>query len=245
MPMQYTTHRNVMYRALVATLLLAACQHPVPQPAPPPVAAPAAPAAAPAPPPVSRAAVIDEARLDALLEQGDEAFAAGRLLTPIDDCAYDYYRAALQVAPNHPAALHGLGRIADRYLSLADQAAQRGQFATAQSMLERARIVDPNRADIATTAATIARREQADTRHVVLDGAQLAQRAAALATRLRQLGSDAKTTNAWVVIRAGSDADGRWIYQQLARGEGTARIRAELTIGAPPAVDLMHFKEEE
>ena len=243
MPMPYTARRNVTYHALAAALLLSGCQQPAPSPAEPPVApAPAAPE--PAAPPPSTAPAIDEARLDALLEQGDEAFAAGRLLTPIDDCAYDYYRAALQVAPNHPAALHGLGRIADRYLSLADQAAQRGQFATAQSMLERARIVDPNRTDIAATAATIARREQAETRHVVLDGRQLAQRAAALGERLRQIGGEAKATDAWVVIRAGNDADGRWIYQQLARGDGTTRIRAELTIGAPPAVDLMHFQED-
>jgi tetratricopeptide (TPR) repeat protein len=232
-----------MCGAIASTLLLCACQH---APPPPPVAPPPEPgSAATTPARVTAAPVIDEERLDALLEQGDEAFAAGRLLTPIDDCAYDYYRAALRVAPNHPAALHGLGRIADRYLSLAEQAAQRGQFATAQSMLERARIADPNRPGIADTAAMIGRRERADTHHVGLDPAQLAQRAAALAERLRQLGSQAKTGNAWVVIRAGSDADGRWIYQQLARGKGETRIRAELTIGAPPAVDLLHFKEDE
>jgi tetratricopeptide (TPR) repeat protein len=230
-----------MRSAIAGVLLLAGCQQPALQPAAPP----AAPAVAePQPAPVAAPAAIDEERLDALLEQGDEALVAGRLLTPIDDCAYDYYRAALQVAPNHPAALHGLGRIADRYLNLAEQAAQRGQFATAQSMLERARIADPGRPDIAETAATIARREQADTRHVGLDAVQLSHRAASLAAQLQRLGSAAKAANAWVVIRAGNDADGRWIYQQLARGEGKTRIRAELTIGAPPAVDLLHFKED-
>jgi tetratricopeptide (TPR) repeat protein len=241
MPIQPALPRIVIHGALLAALL--GCQQLPPQPVEPPQLPPpehATPVVAPAPTPT-----VDEARLDALLERGDAAFAEGRLLTPIDDCAYDYYRAALQVAPNHPAALHGLGRIADRYLSLAEQAAQRGQFATAQSMLERARIADPDRPGIAETAATIARRERAHTRHVGVDASQLAQRATALADRLQQLGSDAKAHNAWVVIRSGSDADGRWIYQQLARGRGDRRIRAELIIGTPPAIDLLQFQEEQ
>lgn len=232
--------RNVM-RSAVALLLLAACHQPAPRPAaaaaatrPPPATAPAAP----------RAPTIDEDRLDALLEEGDEAFKAGRLLTPIDDCAYDYYREALKVAPNHPAALHGLGRIADRYLSLAEQAAQRGRFATAQSMLARARIVDPNRDGISETAAMIARRQHADTRRITLDAGELRSRSSELAERLRRLGTTAKADDAWVIIRAGNDADGRWIYQQLARGDGNRRIRAELTTGIPPAVELLQFKED-
>jgi tetratricopeptide (TPR) repeat protein len=232
--------RNVI-RSAVALLLLAACHQPAPRPAAASAPAPApAPAVAPAAP---RAPAIDEDRLDGLLEAGDAAFKAGRLLTPIDNCAYDYYREALKVAPNHPAALHGLGRIADRYLSLAEQAAQRGQFATAKSMLERARIVDPDRDGISETAALIERREQADSRRVGLDAAELRSRSSALAERLRRLGTTAKASDAWVVIRAGNDADGRWIYQQLARGDGETRIRAELTTGSPPAVELLQFKE--
>jgi hypothetical protein len=241
MSMMPAAPRNVM-RSAVALLLLAACHQPAPRPAtaaaatppPPPKTAPAAP----------RVPAIDEDRLDALLEEGDEAFKAGRLLTPIDDCAYDYYREALKVAPNHPAALHGLGRIADRYLSLAEQAAQRGRFATAQSMLARARIVDPNRAGISETAAMIVRRQQADTRRITLDAGELKSRSSELAERLRRLGTTAKADDAWVVIRAGTDADGRWIYQQLARGDGETRIRAELTTGSPPAVELLQFKED-
>jgi tetratricopeptide (TPR) repeat protein len=241
MSMMSAAPRNVM-RSAVALLLLAACHQPTPRPAAAPATTPPpVPRTAPAAP---RVPAIDEDRLDALLEAGDAAFKAGRLLTPIDDCAYDYYREALKVAPNHPAALHGLGRIADRYLSLAEQAAQRGQFATAQSMLARARIVDPNRDGIAETAAMIARRQQADTRRVGLDAGELRSRSSELAEHLRRLGTTAKTTAAWVVIRAASDADGRWIYQQLARGDGETRIRAELTTGTPPAVELLQFKED-
>jgi anti-anti-sigma regulatory factor len=208
--------RNVMRRAigcaaLVLLVVPSGCRSPPPAPEEP-VAVPA-----PMPAPMPSAPPIDEDRLDLLLEQGDRAFKAERLLTPIDDCAYDYYRAALLVAPDHPAALHGLERVADRYIGLAEQAAERGQFDTARSMLERARIVDAQRPGIAETEALIELRKSAKRQHVVLDAQQLAAHDAAIAAQLKQLGAKAKAEDAWVIIRARNDAEGRWIYQQLAQ----------------------------
>ena len=46
------------------------------------------------------------------------------------------------------------------------------------------------------------------------------------------------------MIRARSDAEGRWIYQQMADSPGDRRIRAELTLGAPPGVDLLQLNAE-
>ena len=43
------------------------------------------------------------------------------------------------------------------------------------------------------------------------------------------------------MIRARNDAEGRWIYQQMADAPGDRRIRAELTFGAPPGVDLLQL----
>jgi hypothetical protein len=232
--------RNVMRCAVGAAMLAAlpvlnACHGPAPavQETPPTAAAVPAPAS-PAPP-------IDTDRLDLLLEQGDRALAAGRLLTPIDECAYDYYRQALVAAPNHPAALHGLERVADRYIGMAEQAAERGQFDTAKTMLKHARYVDPDRPGIAEVEATIELRSNAKRRHVAIDAAQLSEREAGLAEELKTLGAQAKAQDAWVIIRARNDAEGRWIYQQLAAASGEKRIRAELTIGAPPAVDLLQL----
>jgi hypothetical protein len=145
MPKFPTLFGNVMrcaiiFAALALLLVPSACRSPAQT-----VEAPQTSAAPPPSPPIPTGPPIDEDRLDLLLEQGDRAFADERLLTPIDDCAYDYFRAALVVAPDHPAALHGLERVADRYLGLAAQAAERGQFDTARSMLQRARIVDAQR----------------------------------------------------------------------------------------------------
>ncbi len=235
--------RFVLRQAFVGAALvggLMACQStPVPDLiAAPPTPPAAAPPARVVPPPTP---TIDEDRLDLLLDEGDRALAEERLLTPIDDCAYDYYRAALLVAPDHPAALHGLGRVADRYISLGDQAAQRGQYAVARSMLERARIVDAARPGIAETEAVIELRSSARRQATPLDTAQLSQHDPALAQQLRALGARAKEADAWVVIRARNDAEGRWIYQQMATGHGERRIRAELTLGSPPRVELLEI----
>jgi len=41
------------------------------------------------------------------------------------------------------------------------------------------------------------------------------------------------------MIRAGSDADGRWMYEQLNDGPGQRRIRGEIEIGLPPQVRVL------
>jgi len=235
--------RNVIRRALrgvglVALIALYACVNPAPERAPTPAPAPPAQAEPPPVPPPR----IDMDRLDALLEQGDRALKDGRLLTPIDSCAYDYYREALKVAPNHPAALHGLERVAERYVAMAEQAAEKGQFDTARKMLDRARIADPDLDSIDATEAQIKMRSTAQRQHASLDVDQLSAHSGELAAHLKTLGAQAKAQDSWVVIRARNDAEGRWIYQQMADSPGERRIRAELTLGSPPGVDLLQLK---
>jgi hypothetical protein len=220
--------------AIAVFALLIGCSTSAPLPPPSPPASP--PPEAPTPP---KPTPVDLDKLDALLEKGDRAYKDGRLLTPIDDCAYDFYHEALVVAPNHPAALHGLERIAERYVAMAEQAASREQYAKARQMLGRARIVDPDLDSIATMQAQIEMRSRAERQRSSVDAAQLAARSEDLSTQLKLLGSRAKAQDAWVTIRAPTDADGRWIYQQMAAGTGDRRIRAELTLGSPPAVDLL------
>ncbi len=237
--------RNVMHcaqRFLGGALLVGvcACAAPTPVPTPEPPAAAPAPVAAPAIALAQIVPQVDIDRLDALLEQGDDAMKAGRLLTPIDDCAYDYYRAALALAPDHPAAQHGLQRLAERFVGMAEQAAERGQFDTARSLLERAEIVSPQLDSIATARALIELRSSAERSRIALDPEQLSAHAADLAARLKSLGAKAKADDAWVIIRARNDAEGRWIYQQMASAPGNRRIRAELTLGAP-GIELLQL----
>ncbi len=148
------------------------------------------------------------------------------------------------VAPDHPAALHGLQRIAERYVSMAEQAAEKGQYDTARKWLDHARLVDPDLDSIAATETQIKVRSTAQRDHTTLDVEQLSTHGAELSGQLKTLGAKAKARDAWVVIRARNDAEGRWIYQQMADSPGDRRIRAELTLGAPPSVDLMQLNAE-
>jgi hypothetical protein len=186
----------------------------------------------------------DADRLDALLEEGDRALKGNRLLTPIDDCAYDFYRDALVVAPDHPAALHGLQRVAERYVAMAEQAAEKGQYDTARKMLRNARFVDPELDSIGAAESQIKMRSTAQRERTALDAERLTARNPELSNQLRALGAEAKARDAWVVIRARNDAEGRWIYQQMADAPGDRRIRAELTLGSPPGVDLLQLNAE-
>lgn len=232
---------SVIHRSLVAltTLMLTVggCTSVPPKPAP---ALPAEPQPAPAPPaaPVAEPA-IDWDRLDELLTKGDDALKEDRLLTPIDDCAYDYYQQALQVAPDHPAARHGLDRIVDRYIALASEATQRGQHDRAQNILERAKFINAEHQGIAMAEAQLRLFADANRVRVPLDGAELAARSQSLSDQLAALGVRAKAEGTWVVIIARNDAEGRWIYQQLRRAPGERRMRAELILGAPPRIELV------
>ncbi len=223
-------------------LLLGACTTPAPAPAPVPEPIPT-PVAAPPPAP-AKMSVADADRLDALLEKGDRALKDNRLLTPIDNCAYDFYRDALKVAPGHPAALHGLQRIAERYVAMAEQSAEKGQYAVARKWLDHARLVDPDLDSIANAETQIQVRSTAQRDHTSLDAEQLTSRSPALSSVLKTLGAKAKARDAWVVIRARNDAEGRWIYQQMADSPGDRRIRAELTLASPPGVDLLQLNAE-
>ena len=60
------------------------------------------PVAPPTPP-------IDYRRLNSLLDSGLYALDDDRLTTPIDDCAYDYFKAALALVPLAEGALRNVG----------------------------------------------------------------------------------------------------------------------------------------
>lgn len=225
---------------LVALLSLTGCttpdvtERPPPPPPSTPITSPSPPEAPPAP--------IDLDRLDELLTLGDEALREDRLLTPVDRSAYDYYSQALDVAPDHPAALAGLNKLVDRYLGLAAEAAQRGRYDRARNLLERARFVNAKHEGIALAEAQIDLFEGARRETINLDGGALAARSRDLAATLAGLGGKAKAPGAWVTITARSDAEGRWIYQQLRRAPGDTRIRAELVIGGTPSVQIYEFR---
>ena len=202
-----------------------------------PTAPPPVPPPAPPPPPPA----LDVAAVNALLERGRQAFKEDRLTLPAQGSAAQLYRQALQLDPGNKAALRGLEQIVERYVKLALDALNRQQFQRARSLLERARQVDAAHPAIAPTEHQARLLETAERRRLRLDAAGLAARSQEVAGALQALGAQAKQSSCLAIIRASSDAQGRWIYAQLNRGAGTHRVRAQLEVAAPASVELVCF----
>ena len=217
----------------VVVLLIGACSapspsQPQPPPDPPPVIDPE-----PAPDPAESEEFLQ------LIDAAERALADERLLTPEDDSAYRHYQRAMAIAPDHPAPGLGFERIVERFLHLAQLAIGRGQWARARSMIGRAAIVDAGHASIAPLRQQVGLLANAERLTLRLDRTALGERSAGIAAELAEFGTKARQANARVAIRAPSDADARWIYQQLSRSPGERRIRGEIEIGLPPQVTIL------
>jgi hypothetical protein len=183
----------------------------------------------------------DEEAVAVLLEAAAEAFENDRLITPHGDNAHDRLLAVLALDPDNPQATEGLERIVERFLEFASRAAERSHFARARSMLDRARMVQRDHPEIQPLAQRVTLLAEAKRIRIELDRRAVAARDASASARLRNIGTRAKMPNTRVTIVARSDAEGRWMYQQMREAPGERRIRAELTIGSPPSVELIEL----
>lgn len=236
MSWRHTVRVGRPLRWLPIMAVLAACVAPPPE-------RPESPSAPVEPPPVETPSdptpAYDEDALYALLDAADAALAEDRLLTPEQDNAYHYFREALAMAPDHPLARRGFERIVESYLALASRAIERERWASARSMLDRAGIVDGDHLGIAALRRQVELLANARRESVPLVQSAVRGRSPGTATQLKRLGRKARQANTRVTIRAASDADGRWIYEQMNKAPGERRIRASLQIGAPPKVTVL------
>ena len=220
----------VRWAGLLVFGVLASCAAPPEREPESPPAVPQAEDAAP---------TYDPARLDELLQAAERALAEDRLLTPQSDNAYQHFQDALALEPDLPEARLGFERIVERYLALANRAIERERWASARSMLDRAAVVD--RAHLGISALRRQVELLANARREVLRLVQsdVRARTGGVAARLAAFGEHGRQENTRVIIRAASDADGRWIYEQMRNAPGSRRIRASLQIGAPPQVTVL------
>jgi hypothetical protein len=218
--------------SLVAALALAGCTTPAPAP-PAPVAAPV-PAAPPPPAPQSPAA-------RQLLQRAEAQIAANLLTSPPGDNALETLAQALALEPTQPdtqrAVFRGRERIAESYLALAEKALQRRERVQAERLLERAAEVDPAHLGLPAMRERLRLAQRERVRSVPLAGQDLAARSEPLRQVLVGLGREAKAGRGFVLIRARSDAEGRWIYDQLNRAPG-GRLRAEIRRAGSPGLEI-------
>ncbi len=176
--------------------------------------------------------------IDQLLTLAEQALQKQRLTTPVDDNAYLRYLQVLARDPKNPYALAGIARIVETYISWAVDAMDRDLYTRAANMLTKAGSVDedhPALKPLWTRLETAREREKSLIR---ISQNDLQQRTSALAEQLGDIAAGAGP-NVIVKIRAPSDADARWIYQQLNAGT-ESRLRATISTGLAPSVQLSH-----
>jgi len=126
------------------------------------------------------AAARSEQQVDDVLSRAAERFDAGDLLSPANDNARYYYRLVLDSEPNNSAALQGLKAVAAALVLRARNEVDAGRYDAAAALLDDARALDPNSADLAASSqALIQARESAERDRRAAAAAEEARQAAA------------------------------------------------------------------
>jgi hypothetical protein len=195
-------------------------------------------------PDVPRQTISDEEsalqrEVEWLLDEALLAFRANRLTTPLNDNAYYRYLRVMSLDPDNAEAKQGITDIVEKYLDWAMQNAVDGRFRQATNYLNKARSVDETHPNIVAVERYIDEHQSSEklSYPLALDG--LKERAAWLAEQITEIGRAASHNNAFVVIVARNDAEGRWIYQQLNKASAD-RIRARIELGRRPAIHMRY-----
>ncbi|MEM8768343.1 MAG: hypothetical protein AAGE43_12910, partial [Pseudomonadota bacterium] len=110
-----------------------------------------------APAPAAPAAVSE---LDTWVQFAEEAYAAGRIVSPVADNALYYFEKALEEAPDHAAAQNGMERVLRHLVSGAESAIFQGDWQSGRSYAERLKEIRPNDPRAADLLTRINRFEQ-------------------------------------------------------------------------------------
>ena len=222
--------RSILLRTCLSLLfaaLLAGCQQMS--------SCPMAEDAAPLPP-------IDVPDPDDLLDRAEAAFSADRLLGPPDD-AYSLYLAVLDIDPDHPDALRGIERITESFIERARNAIRQERWTVARILLDQAATADDGHPSLPAANTQLRQLRDAERLQLNLSGNDVRQRRQSVGEALAAFGARARLPDTRVIIRAGSDVDGRWIYSRLNDAPGDRRIRGEIEIGYPPRVVIFLLPE--
>lgn len=232
--MKFPCYRGAL---LLLMIPLSACESPAPVKPEPPAQVPTP---APSQHQRQRALIAD------LLYAGDRALAADRLLQPLEDNAYDRFRAVLLMEHDNAMARSGLQAIVLRYLDLARMAAARSEYYQALAHIGLAEEVEPGNPLVEELRDSI--REQMQQHHRAaadraaehsLDPQLLSQRAEPMVTLLGEIAREVRAKGEFILIVARTDAEGRWIYQQMRDAVPDFLLRGDIIIGAPPRIQRL------
>lgn len=215
---------------IAGLLLLGALQACVQQPVEP---------APETPEPVEAAPLISEAELRAWLHEAEIALSNEHFTYPEEGSALSIYRRILKLDPEVEAAQRGVERIVEHFVDASMQALERRQFATARSMLARARLIKPDHPSIEPSAEQIRLIMSADRAVLKLNRAELAAETPSLKRALAAFALE--DPGCRYTIYARNDGQGRWIYQHMSKPDLKHRLRAQIKIRQPTQIERLCF----
>lgn len=180
-------------------------------------------------------------KVSALLKRAEAAFSRDRLLRPIEDNAFLWYRQVLKIDEDEPRAHRGMQEITERYFKLAEQLHSEGRYNRAVLMLDRAERVSAKPEEL--KALRLRFQAPAPAKNEFrLPISSLNARNDDLLNYLDQLTVKLLAARSRLLIVARSDAEGRWIYRQMRSFAGGFRLRGDIKIGSIPAVILLDLE---
>ncbi|AFU99089.1 N-acetylglucosaminyltransferase, MurG [Simiduia agarivorans SA1 = DSM 21679] len=201
------------------------------------------------PAPFEPSAVEPENQLLEYLAAADEALARDHLTVPLRNSAFELYRGALVLDPENPHARRGLSMICRRYLALANAALSEGDYKRAQRYLRRLLRVDPQNPEAIALRQALAQQEQ-----LVLAGAALnelplpvdalSSRDPGLVAQLQGLASQLVRHKERIVIYARTDAEARWVYQQLKQAQPQFQFSATTGLSPRPRIVVVPVPQQ-
>ena len=152
----------------------------------------------------------EKRKVQTLIYDAEDAFASNHLNFPDDGSALTLYRQALRLDPENAQAQRGMEKIIEHYIALALKAANRFDTATARTLLDRGRQIDPTHPSIAPAEQFI---QTIDTSHrevVILRGLTDAKVRATINALVQGVQKTCRFR-----IFAANDARTRHLYQLL------------------------------
>lgn len=183
--------------------------------------------------PILRARILADMLFEASL-----AFDDNRLLLPAGDNAYDRYIEVLSFDPENQVALQGVQDIVDRYVVMANQAIEIGQFDNAEDYLNRAESITPGKENILATRRVLKAEQSVSREYFPLDPQELTEQSLSMMSQLGSIGELVRNYDATFLITARSDAEARWIYQIMRQAVGGYRLRGNVTLGQQPTIQI-------
>ena len=178
----------------------------------------------------------EKREVQTLIYNAEDAFANNHLSFTHDGSALTLYRQVLRLDPENAQAQRGMEKIIEHYIALALKAANRFDTATARTLLDRGRQIDPTHPSIAPAEQFI---QTIDTSHrevVILRGLTDAKVRATINALVQGVQKTCRFR-----IFAANDARTRHLYQLLRasflRNDLNRRPRASSNISTPERLE--------